>query len=323
MLLLLSQGAGANKQALIELGEMVYPFTYALTDSDAEAVKHLEAVVALAQGEVGEVIRGTLTNPAFTTIILGAARWADQAYPQMVVGHKYAASMTVTILRDPAVIAEVRPPWKGFIVDVPPDMFPVNDELAGGTSHIIRALVRYKEDAKSPTGWSWTINAFTTGGVTFWRVHDTVGLLSEESKYLTPGEEAFAMTVDDRDVRSMLYLSRLVINLCLSFSDPEAVKPVGRARQHPNQVRRRGERIEPVVRVFQVGKPVNVDVREEVKDFLAHGRRAGHALTVQLLVSGHWKPRLAARVGHPVWVEPYWKGKEGAPIRVTPRRFKN
>lgn len=33
-------------------------------------------------------------------------------------------------------------------------------------------------------------------------------------------------------------------------------------------------------------------------------------------VRGHWKPRLSARVGRPVWVQPYWKGSEGAPQLV-------
>lgn len=331
ILRLMEARPGSNKQALIALGELLYPITYAGTDSDEAATNLLSSLIGQVSGELGEKLGETLRkicrNGAVVTTLLGAARWADQAYPQISVGHKYASSMMITSVRDPGVIADIRPPWAAFTVDMPTGLLPVADPTQpNGTATIVRALVRYKQDPTSPNGYAWTINGFTDGSVTFWRVNHTEAMLDEESKYLTPGEHAFALDADDMDKRTMLYVSRLIINLCLSFSDPSAVVPEGLARKRPNMSRPKGSRIEPVVRSFRVGKPVTVDVRDFVKSFLLHGKRhpvpGGRALQVQTLIRGHWKPKLSARVGYPVWIEPHWRGPEEAPILVTPRRVK-
>jgi|SRR5271157_81318 len=317
---------GRNKEALLALGELVYAVTYEGTDNDLVALGRLHSVIDAADSVYGDAFRDLLTHDqASRTLLMSAGRWADQAFPQIVVGHKYAAALAATVVRDPHVIAHIMPPFKAFLIDVPPGLFPIAaydaemQPLPGEFNSIIRILVRYGQiRIPDPSEIAWNLSIFTDGYVNLWRIQDTAQLISEEVRQLGSNDERDVLPVGDVDSRSMLLAARLVLNVCLAFSDPDNVKPMGRAKTSAG--RPKGSRIEPKLRVFQLGKPISVDVRQEIQDFAMHG--SSRAPSVQSLVRGHWKPLLGARLGRPVWIEPYWRGPEDAPILVRPKTFK-
>jgi hypothetical protein len=72
-----------------------------------------------------------------------------------------------------------------------------------------------------------------------------------------------------------------------------------------------------------VGHPVKHDFREHVRSF-ARGER--DKLSVQSLISGHYKmqpygPQRSLR--KLIWLEPYWRGPEDAPIPIRPHSFES
>jgi len=98
--------------------------------------------------------------------------------------------------------------------------------------------------------------------------------------------------------------------------------------QHTNNWRfgstlnRAGKRIgrePPSHRAIVIGKPISVDVSQSVRDDSRTGRHGSP--TVQTLVRGHIKRQVigVGRTGRKViWVEPYWRGPEDAPILARP-----
>lgn len=326
---LIAEQPGSHREVLMRLGELVYGATYSATDSDLEAIHRIEMIATYAQGQAGDLLRTVLQHGATAQMVLGAARWADQAFPQVILGHKLAASLGFT---NPSTIASIRPPWKAFLIEIPSDLyFAADDTMPGGIATVTRVLVRYHEPPNrpewvptpgAPPRMAWSLNIFTNGKVTFWRVQDTEGLLADDAAF-TMREDQHALEVSDMDQRTIMAMSRLVLNVCLKMVDPSAKKPLGKAKSKPN-TRPKGSRIEPTVRVFEVVQPVVLDIREHVKQYILHGKsHKGVSPQVQTLVRGHWKPILSARMGYPVWVEPHWRGKEDAPIRVTPKIIKN
>jgi len=326
-LMIIGKFPGKNKEALMALGELTYSVSYALDDDDVKALTFLNDVVDASTNEAGAFLRHLMQqDPSARTEMSSAGAWADQAFPQIVVGHKFAAAMAATVVRDPYVIANIRPPFRAFLIEVPSGLFPIGawnermESLPGKFEYITRILVRYGYNSRSPTGFAWHMNFFTSGYSQLWRIGDTKLFIDGEVEMLGPTDNSYALPVEDVDQRSLLLASRLMLNVCLAFSDPSAVKAVGRAKSGSGY-RPKGERIPPQTRVFQVGKPVSVDARQEIHEFAMHGQ--SRVPTVQTLVRGHWKPVLGARLGHPVWIEPYWRGPEGAPILVRPRTLKD
>ena len=82
-----------------------------------------------------------------------------------------------------------------------------------------------------------------------------------------------------------------------------------------NRVRREP----PAHREVIIGRPIAVDVSEAVRRDAAEGTHASP--TVQTLVRGHIKRQVcgADRADRKlIWIEPYWRGPEEAPILVRP-----
>lgn len=90
--------------------------------------------------------------------------------------------------------------------------------------------------------------------------------------------------------------------------------------------KRRGGRARagtPQHRLVVVGRPISVDARPAIEDFLASTTtKARKPPNVQSLVVGHYRrqpcgERNTAR--KIVWIQPFWRGPEDAPILTRPR----
>lgn len=123
--------------------------------------------------------------------------------------------------------------------------------------------------------------------------------------------------------RVIVLTKRLVAGLLLAIQNAANF----RERRVPAKAARRweGKREEPAHRVVVVGSPIQVDCRAEIANyFIAHGpSRKGAPPTVQVLVRGHFKRQVVGvgRTGRKViFVEPYWRGPEDAPIFTRPKK---
>lgn len=269
---------------------------------------------ALAFTLLQEDLRGTRMEfaihiPNEQLMVLWMARWYDQGLPVVNVGHKYAAALMATSLTK-EVEPYVKPPWKAFLINLPAGLLTIPS--LRGVSTITRIAVHYVQNSEGKYVWNWS--AFGSDDPTSLYSHgNTVERLLSDDQLETNDGPAF-LELTDIDGRVSMLIGRLIVGVCLGFSDPNNVKPQGRrARNYPHTMVRKQK--EPATRTFILGGAVKADCRQAVKDYVAGNTT--HKLSVQILVRGHWRAQ-AHGVRHSlrkvIWIEPFWRGNEDAPI---------
>jgi len=314
-----------TRDDLVGMGKSLWELGYKKTQEDGEAFE-------LMVDEMRKVAK-TSPNPYFATLasnflflpmeqisMFWAARWADQAFPVFQMGHKYAAALmatSVTVEED-----SIRPPFKAFLIDVPLGLLAIEDSGDGKLYDVKHVLAHWIKNHEGEMVWSYV--ALTTGRVTIWQ-HGASTKRLLEGVHIDPEREwssySFGMAVGDRDERANHLIQRLMLNTCLAVSSPNSMKAIGKtSKMSPRDVRASQE---PLVRTYQVGKPITLDCRDAVRDYLA-GQKPGKKLSVQVLVAGHWKnqhhgPKNTLR--KIIWIEPYWRGPEDGPILTRPHKL--
>ncbi len=257
--------------------------------------------------------------------ILTAACWADCGFPVVQLDSaKYAAALMAT--RPPSE-GELNLPWKAFCVEVPEGLLAINGwevrliwvhrwDSVEESSLTVANEAGGDEALLVPATWAWRL--FFCPAKKLGRSNDyMVRCRSLEALRREDLEEH----LPTEDMRAVQLATRLVLNLCIAMSDPSAVRREGPKMagwvRGPAPIPRAAK--QPVTRTYVVGRPIKLDCREALKEYV-EGRRSSSP-TVQFLVRGHWRnqacgPRLTER--KMTWIEPYWKGPEDAPINVRP-----
>jgi hypothetical protein len=274
-------------------------------DAVREAI-YFNSLIAYADGQITAI---------------GLARWAENGFPQVTMGHKYCAALLCTGT-DAETLAFVKPPWGAFFIEVPPGLLPVDSDVCGNTE-VKRILVVRLQNKKK--GETWAYIAFTDTFITLWRFGADTSELEPPS---IEGEEHFAhllqsepFTTQDRRVTTLI--GRLIINTCLAMSDKGNITLIGPGHKAYNAARRNGDidtRV-PAVRTFQVGASVKLDLRDDVKTFITHGPRkpGGGAPSVQVTVRGHFKTQRHGpknTLVKVIWRQPFRRGSKDAPVLV-------
>jgi hypothetical protein len=121
----------------------------------------------------------------------------------------------------------------------------------------------------------------------------------------------------DRKKRVFACARRLVVGLLVAMQNSNFKEHVSSGRV-PKQMRDGA----PEHRTVYVGAPIKTDCRPALAQYLCDPKRGKAAPpSVQVLVRGHYKRQVVGvgRSGRKViWVEPYWRGPEDAPILVHP-----
>lgn len=256
---------------------------------------------------------------------IGLTRWAENGFPQITMGHKYCAALLCTGT-DEETLAFVQPPWSAFFIEVPPGMLPVNSTTQGDTE--VRRILVMQLQHKTK-GKTWGYIAYTDTLITMWRFGADVSELEPPS---IEGEEHFAhllqseeFTSQDRRVSTLI--GRLIINTCLAMSDKSNIKPIGPGHKTYAASRNKKDERELSVRTFQVGAPVTLDLRDDLKAYVRHGPRkpGGGAPSVQVTVRGHYKlqpygPRSSLR--KVIWRQPFRRGPRDAPVLIRPHELR-
>lgn len=311
-----------HRQLLLSLAEPLWRATRDLDLKDPDAPNSVDMVIDRITERGTDtpfanlVLSQSLGTPDGELSIIGLTYWAHSAYPMIQLSHTYAASLLATNVSD-EVVEYARPPFNAFLIEVPSGLISITDEY-GKLFDVIHLLVIRLQSKKR--GDTWGYIAYTAASISLWRY----GVYTKD---LLPGvvegdfPPAFSFEITDHDERAASLIGRLIVNVCLAMSDPSRVKKIGRGHDKPSHGgHSRREPGEPTVRIFKVGQPVSHDMRGAVKDYL-EGRRG--TLKVQTIVAGHWKPKLGARLGYPVWIEPYWRGPKDAPIAFRKHEFKD
>lgn len=239
-------------------------------------------------------------NSAFP--IYFSRRWARVGYPVIELGHKVAASLMFT-----HGSGAIEAPWPAFSLKVPDGLVTLSHD--GVDANATRLLCMRPTDA-----WNkWLLRAD-------FRKINGPDAGSEKPFYLSP--TALDDTLDIRSEegatwpelnRALEMMCRLAAGACmLATAKQDIVEREWRPKVKAE--RRRTPGVEPPVGTrFIVAKNVDLDLREQVHEYISGQSRKGGKLTVQFVVRGHrrWQacgPKHSER--KLIWINPFWKGPE-------------
>ncbi len=230
-----------------------------------------------------------------------AETWADGGYSRIVTTHKFASALMCSRVVGNDV-SDIHIPWMSFQVAVPNGLIvrPDNGE-------------EYDRIACMVDGERSTMAMYSATGRTTWLL-----LVLPTSEIFAPdtgvdNEER----IDDVTARVALLARRLVAGVLLTLDQTASLRGKSGSRGGERNVRD-----EPRHRVYSCGRPITVDCRPAVRQFLSGGGKS--PASVQTLVRGHYKRQVVGtgREGRKVvWIEPYWRGPEDAPILARPYKI--
>jgi hypothetical protein len=307
------------KEALLALADYAYGVAGDEPSDDAVFKRLIDRLKGAAGtpdfGPLDMAMTSMLSRQDQMLSMLALVRWAQAGYPQYVLGHKYAAALCVTGATAEAVdLAQL--PFDAVLIAVPDGLLHMVHPVTSEPDPIRWLLVARYQSKKAKDGRAWCYSAYSSAGNNLYRYGvDTADLLPPVG-----GTMDQSLPLPEADSRTMAVIGKLIVNVCLALSDPSRVRAIGSG--HQTRPKAKGsQRQAPATRVFQVGSPVRHDFREHVAAFTA-----GKVLeiSVQSFVAGHYKmqphgPRNALR--KLIWLEPYWRGPEEAPIALRPHKL--
>jgi hypothetical protein len=270
-----------------------------------------------------------LDYPPFQFNWLWAARWFSCALPHVVWSSpQFAALLLATggVAKDQHLVDAVRPPWRAFLLDVPEGLIFARG-LNGVLDPVTHVLVHPISgvDAEGRGRLYWQFVAECAGGTSLWRHGLSVEqLLAVDPETMVSAFEDHPLTgkVDEVDERAMVLIGRLIVGVCLTFSDPKKVRELRGSRKGRSvrwSVSGKAKCSSAVPRRFVFGAPVLVDARDKVASWARGENRSSRSPTVRTLVRGHWKMQpygKGSSLRKVIWRQPFWRGPEDGPAVV-------
>lgn len=276
--------------------------------------------------------------------------WTHYAFPRVQMSHSFAAMMLATTI-SPKELPHLEAPWPAFLIEIPDGLLPIQGRN-GVMTHIRRAhITSHFLPTAMEEGTRWWSIWMTGGGIEIHRVgylSEAIGTKPKEELSLAPLRRIHTNRVENIDMpfisetgdqteadqefwdgydrvqedRVSALVGRLLTGVCAFMTQRSnwKEKEVLADKLVANLARRMGK--SPTSRVYTIGKPVNLDFKPAIAAYLS-GQRS--SVTAQSLVAGHHKRQPVGPNGeHRKWifVEPYWRGPEFAPILVRPHQGK-
>jgi hypothetical protein len=305
---------------LHQRGEYDERYEHAVTEAALELVPTLASrgVPPEDAREFVDMMLVAANEAAHSTVIMPArAGWYDSAMPTVDLGHKLAASLMVTTIGE-SILDELQLPFPGGLrVRVPTGLVTAMSMDGQRKCNIASAFVGKSRISNRKRAYVFGAQAPESNTELFGDYRTLKELYSSDKLVEENRLGPFDTHLDDHDARASLLLRRLVLNACLMLTMGGKVKEArGRPVNHSN--RRQGP---PMQRRYTLTTPVRHDFRQAVAEYV---ERKGRSINVQSMVTGHWKmqpcgPKLAERKR--IFVEPYWRGPEDAPIALRPHKL--
>jgi hypothetical protein len=277
----------------------------------------MEHPVEATQAYVNRLTGRTLPEAdhlSMLTSCLLSCRWAVSGFPVWNLTHRLAATLMATTMSQD-VLADVRAPFPGVVVRIPSDLIYVDN---GGTPTEGRFLFfSCYLNAEGASRWSYTLVTETPAGrdwgLSIWAYHiPQTEILRDDLPHQWDILPRTAL-----DHRADQLIRRLIVGLCLWYSDPTKLgEPRPPQKFKARAERNRDGRELPSFKVWNLGHEIKLDTRV-IEAVRAYSREGGSSPKVQSLVSGHWKQQAhgpSRSLRKVVHIEPYWRGPLDAPV---------
>lgn len=288
-------------------GALFWPITYKVTRSDEEV-----SVILKQQLDGQELGPREKPNEPMQDGF-HAVKWVDCGCPRLLIDDKFAALMISTDVKSDD---DIQPPYDAFEMRVPKGLLLPK---GGGDITFIQVfrckifgeyLWSYRAVAANVERVAHT--EFEHPTVTYRRVL----VKSKDLRYINEDEAAkYKTTRNSHESLLTECIGKLIASTCVALSDPDMVRERKTSKGRGCKTKRLSGA--PNVREFVVGKPVKIDCRQAVRDYIAGETGKGNKLTVQTLVRGHWRNQahgVGRQLRKMIHIEPFWRGPEDAKI---------
>lgn len=234
--------------------------------------------------------------------------WAHYGFRAVEIGHKSAAMLMLTRVNSETA-KEVRPPWPAFLVAFPSGLLKAT--APDGETDLSYALVSHRVE-EGVSRWSAVIFTTSLVSTSLWTHRVPADQLCD---FEDTGEQFGCPPLTTLDERSAHLAWRFILGVCLLMQEPKNYRS---PKVSSKKARDGRESPLPIVRTYVIDHKPREDYRPQVKEYLSSGR----SITVQTLVCGHWKGQpygTGSQLRKHIWIEPYWRGPEDAPILVRAR----
>lgn len=300
-----------------DIGAWLWSETYRHTESDMQALQRFMVYVRdLPDSDPRKRdLMDRSQVPSARHDMLMSALWTHCASPVIRISHRWAAAAICTSLPEDL---ELHAPWRSFMILVPDRLLPVIEPETQRELWVSHALVERRTTEHGPV---WTVLGMCadshmqcgTRGVT---THQLLGEFRG-----TADDSALMWPIDSQTDRTIQCLRQLACNVMVTMmGDADSCRAIGKHLANWTRGPRR-DADGPAHRMFQVGRPVSIDVRDAVREYCRGGLRS--TPTVASLVRGHYRRvpcgerRSQRRLQ---WIQPFWRGPvEGA---ITSPRVK-
>lgn len=239
-------------------------------------------------------------------------QWAELGFPRVQLPHRYAAMLMATSIAE-SEIPNVKVPWANFIIEMPEGLWP-KVHLGAVDLDTVRSVYVRTTNKGVRLEWQGTWASF----------YDDFDNLSDALQSPTAFNKDIEALPEQQEVfdRVKALTVRLILGISIAMTEralwTEQKTRFDPSVGSPRKIREVG--IEPVSRLYKIGRAVKLDLRQEIRSYIT-GERKGGPVTVRCLVAGHWKNQVHGK-GHKLrkWmhIEPYWRGPEDAPVLVRP-----
>ena len=237
-------------------------------------------------------------------------RWLDCGFPAIKISPRWAAAALCTRPSED-VLEGIQPPWPAFRIIMPKEpllYFKIEDEGPEAEPEPVETiLVKH-----FPSNGGWFHSTVTTKGATSMTFGERSTHLGLD---LDLGQGAWVNSTQK-------LAGRLIASVVCALAEKNNLTKIDKAIHEQYEHRSKGRSaIFPVTREFQLTEQVDVDLTEHVRSFQLGERHKGKKLEVQFMVIGHRKMQAhgpGRSLRKQIWVQPYWKGPENAPIAVRP-----
>ena len=238
--------------ALMTLGATIAQATYRKTSDRAHALGLLDAWATRDRTPSNaSFIQWLGKSPGHVHRTMWAARWASAGFPQVVVGHKLAASLMATRI-PPEVLAEDEPPpWPAYAVILPNGLVPVHDRIANREGFASYVFVE-----RHP---KWVLFILEAADTAFFMVRhaDSLADAIDEHVNIDLLGEVGDFRAEARDARVLEQIARLAIGVELELRDrTNARAPRPRKGSEPGRAA-----AEPATQTFVLTRNVVVNCR--------------------------------------------------------------
>lgn len=296
-----------DDKSFMRIGAAFWEHTYKRGMNDADTASFIAA--------------GNIDTDFADDAVQFAALWAVHAFQRITTSHTFAAALMCSDA-DRGALESIQKQWRAFMVVVPDGMLVIKGKDPQKDPHFDfgRILLASYEGRSRMILLATNIRT-RDGSTVFVSTYDEAATFTD-LLMLEPDAE---LEKDDQSRRLMTMAKRLVAGLLLSLQHEPNFKAREVEAKPPSKKHRDGE---PAHRIVNVGRPLTVDCRDAVRRYIEEGkgkRKGGHGAysppTVQVLVRGHWRwqahgPRQSLRKH--MWIEPFWRGPEGAIIQTRP-----